>query len=297
MSQDIVDTCSGGVHGPCPLCRRCRGDRRPVSQIGGLVARHVEVLGGQAGHPIPGRRLRVAGRSVDGTPPSPDPGGRGARERDRGPAQAVVRGGLRRRTTHHPVPPAKASRNRSGPVQHPPGPGPAWLRRPPAPEAATDLLGALRVDAAQRDLAGGHDPLVPRRRHRGGDPRFRRRLLPDGHGRRCVAGHDRGRCGGRLLPGCRAFRAAGVDADRQRLHLHRPVPQRPLRVRDRARHVGHHHQARQALPPPERSSASTRRSSAGCANRSRPPRSPSSRDRSTTSSATTTRPGPIRPGA
>jgi transposase len=44
---------------------------------------------------------------------------------------------------------------------------------------------------------------------------------------------------------------ASMLTDIQRLHLHRPVPQRPLRLRDRARHPGHHHQARQALPPPD----------------------------------------------
>jgi len=33
MSQDIVDTCSGGVHGSCPLCRWRCGDRGPVRAI------------------------------------------------------------------------------------------------------------------------------------------------------------------------------------------------------------------------------------------------------------------------
>ena len=36
------------------------------------------------------------------------------------------------------------------------------------------VLDPVRVGAAQRDLAGGHDPLVPGRRDRGGDPRLRR---------------------------------------------------------------------------------------------------------------------------
>src|SRR5664279_1135565 len=95
-------------------------------------------------------------------------------------------------------------------VDDPPGARPTWVRRPAAPEATQAFLGAVRGELAERDVAGGHDPLVPGRRDGCRDPRLRGRLLPDGDRRRGAARDHRGRRGGRVLPGCGAFRAEVV---------------------------------------------------------------------------------------
>src|ERR1700687_4972276 len=144
MSQDIVDTCSGGVHGPCSLCSRCRGGGGPVRAICGLVARYVEVLGGQTGVAVPGRWLPGTGPTVEGASPPAVSDLLGARERDRDPAQAPGRGGVRCRAADHPVPPAPASRDVPWSVDHPPGTCPAGVSRPPTPEATSHVVGAGR---------------------------------------------------------------------------------------------------------------------------------------------------------
>jgi hypothetical protein len=106
MCRSIVDT-TDEVHGAGAGPIRRRGGRpgRPELPGGGPGPRGVEVLGGQAGRPLPDGGLRGDQAPLAGAPAHSAQDLPRARGPDRGAPQAADRGRAQRRRRHHPPPP------------------------------------------------------------------------------------------------------------------------------------------------------------------------------------------------
>ncbi len=128
-------------------------------------------------------RFRAGGYdALTAAPPPPPrllpPGRSRAPGGDHRPPPRTRRRRLRRRPRQHPPPPPPALSPGSRPRYHLAHPLPPRPGHPSAPEAPPLLLRPLRGLPPQRDVAGRHHPLAPRRRPGRRDPQPPRRPLP-----------------------------------------------------------------------------------------------------------------------
>ncbi len=157
-----------------------------------------------------------------------------------------------RRPPDHPLSPGQEGHQSALGRHRLAGPQAQGPDNPPAPQATTLILRSLRGPAAQRNLAGRRHPVAARRWHLGRDLEPARGLLPGRPGFQLLPDRQGSRRGPSLLFSFESVRFAGLPADRQRPHLHRPLHRRQGLAGVRARAPRHRLQALHALSPLDR---------------------------------------------